>query len=371
LYAMRIMSALLTAFMLTTMFVALLAQSRSWWPAVAGCVGITPTVLFLGGVVNPNAVEMASAGALLSVITLILRRELTRATLWSFASLAIVSAFLLLGGRSLALAWLAVIGVASVILVPWQRITELLKRPAILYMVAGIAAAAIWMVLWFSFSVVPVDPSGQVAHRAPGLVMVTKIMLEATFQSWSSWIGQFGWLDYIAPSGIQILWGSSIAALFFLATIFSRGRTRALLIFFFLVTVITPVAVQVALYNEVGWLWQGRYLLAMYLCTLIVAGIALDQRFSELSQPHARRIVRAGATLLAIGQVAAIVFVLRRYVVTNQSWKSMLTAPLWQPPGSWILLALLTALVSALAVILIFRWTREPRPDVEVQLSGD
>ena len=116
LYAMRIMSAILTSLLLTTMIVALAKQSRSWWPAVAGIVGVTPMALFLGGAINPNAAEMASAGAVLAVLSLILRRPLDNAALWRYGTVAILSTFVLTGGRSIGLLWLAIIGVFQLIL---------------------------------------------------------------------------------------------------------------------------------------------------------------------------------------------------------------------------------------------------------------
>ena len=345
LYAMRIVSALLTSLLLTTMVVALLAQSRSWWPVIASVVGVTPMVLFLGGTLNPNAPEIAAAGAVLSLLTLMLRRPLTQKQLWLAGSLTIGSAVALTAGRSIGMLWLAVAGVAALISVPWSTVVDLLKRPVIWFTLAGIAATVVGTLTWVAiYGAATADASAKVIEpRAPGLTAIVLLMVETTFDYWQGWIGQFGWIDYPAPTGVVVVWFGAIAAVLFCGFVLTKGRARLALIFAAAVTFVVPPAVQASFYNDLGWMWQGRYAIALYLCVLILAGLALDDTFPGSRVTTARKAVVGGVVVLGIAQIAAFIFVLRRYVIGTQTWIDMIQAPAWQPPLGWIVLVVIYA----------------------------
>lgn len=357
LYAMRIVSALLTSLLLTVMIVALYKQSRSWWPVTAGIVGVTPMALFLAGAINPNGAEMASAGAVLSVVSLILRRDMTNRQLWGYGGIAILSSFVLTGGRSIGLLWLVIIAISLLIYTPWSRISWLLRKPPVWFTLGGIAAAALTLILWFTFSVTAIDPTGNTPNRPPGITAVILITLEATFDNWVAWIGQFGWLDYNAPSGAQVAWHAAIAALLLSALIFAAGRARLTLIFVAAAAIMVPPLVQASLFNEVGWLWQGRYGIALYLSCLLWAGIILDDVFPNSRNWVSQRFVRLGVIALSMAQIATYIFVLRRYVVASNSWSAMLRDPSWQPPLGWMTLVAITCIGWVCVIALVFRWT--------------
>ena len=372
LYAMRIVSALLTSLLLTTMVVALLAQSRSWWPAVASVVGVTPMVLFLGGTLNPNAPEIAAAGAVLSLLTLMLRRPLTQKQLWFAGSLTIASAVALTSGRSIGMLWLAVVGIAALITVPWSTVVDLLKRPPVWFTLAGIAASALGALTWVAvYGAAMEDGSAKVVEpRAPGLTSVVLLMVETTFDYWQGWIGQFGWIDYPAPAGVVVVWFGAIAAVLFSGFVLTKGRARFALVFVAAVTLAVPPAVQASLYNEIGWMWQGRYAIALYLCVLILAGLALDDTFPGSRVTTARKAVLGGVVVLGLAQIAAFIFVLRRYVIGTQTWIDMIQAPAWQPPLGWIVLVVLYAATWAGVVALVARWT-QVNPDNELLIQSE
>jgi hypothetical protein len=371
LYAMRIVSALLTSLLLTTMVTALLAQSRTWWPVLASIVGITPMVLFLGGSLNPNAVEMAGTGALLALLTLMLRRRLKNRQLWVAGSFAVASAFALTSGRPIGLLWLAIAGVAALLSVPWSNVASSLKRPPVWFTLAGIAAAAISSLAWLAyFSSATAQSQSIVEPRAPGIIAILLSMFETTFDYWSGWIGQFGWIDYQAPAGVMFVWFGAIFAVLFAGFVLTKGRLRLSLVFTAFATLIVPLAVQGSFYNEIGMMWQGRYLLPLYICVLVMAGLALDEAFPHSTTRTARKIVVAGVGVLGVAQIATFAFVLRRYVVGTQSWIQMIQAPAWQPPLGWITLVVIFTLIWVGVVALTVRWTR-PAPATEVLLQSD
>lgn len=378
LYAMRIVSALLTSLLLTTMVVALLAQSRTWWPVVASVVGVTPMVLFLGGSVNPNAPEMAAAGAVLALLTLMLRRPLLNRQLWLAGSLTIASAFALTSGRPIAMLWLAIIGVVAILSVPWSTVADLLKRRVIWFTLAGIATAAVACLAWVVYygSVTTADAPAT-EPRAPGTTAIVLLMFENTFDYWTGWIGQFGWLEYQAPAGVMVVWFGAICAVLFSGFVLTRGRPRLAFVCTALVALIVPPAVQGSFYNDIGMMWQGRYSLALYLCVLILAGLALDEAFPRSATTTTRKVVVAGIALLGVVQIATFAFVLRRYVVGTQSWVEMIRHPAWQPPLGWIALVLVVVLTWVGIVALVVRWTRRtpdnetlPQPDAAFSMRS-
>jgi len=128
--------------------------------------------------------------------------------------------------------------------------------------------------------------------------------------------------------------------------------------------------VQGALYNTVGWLWQGRYGIALYTVMTIVAAIALDSAVSARISPALNRLVRSGLVVLGLAQITAFVFVLRRYVVATQDWFSMFTNPLWHPPLTWVGVSAVFTIGVAGGMVLLMRWvTRERALALEAPLE--
>lgn len=75
-YAMRIVSAILTSFFIA----AAVAMAWSWRPrayaAIGVALGLTPSMLFLGGALNPNAVETsATLAVFVAMLSIVLQRK--------------------------------------------------------------------------------------------------------------------------------------------------------------------------------------------------------------------------------------------------------------------------------------------------------
>ena len=371
LYGMRILSGIVFSLLLTVMLVALYAQSKTIWPVLGGVVAATPGLLFLGSAINPNGVEAAGTGALFAVLALILRRDLSRSQLWIYALAMIGATVALTSGRTVAMLWVVVIGIIGVVLVPPRRLLEVLRLPQIWIALAGMAVTAAWVLFWMTrLSIAAIDPRGAVADRAPGIKQVLSIMVENTFDSWTAWVGQFGWLDYNAPTGVQMIWRVAIVVILFGAIVLAKGRLRLAAIVGIAAAVLVPAFVQGALYNTVGWLWQGRYGIALYTVMTIVAAIALDSAVSARISPALNRLVRSGLVVLGLAQITAFVFVLRRYVVATQDWFSMFTNPLWHPPLTWVGVSAVFTIGVAGGLVLLMRWvTRERALALEAPLE--
>ncbi|WP_411700350.1 DUF2142 domain-containing protein [Conyzicola sp.] len=362
LYGIRIASALVVSMLLTIMVVALRAQARTVWPVLAAVAATTPSVLLLGGVINPNGVEIAGAGALTAVIALILRTSLSARQLWVYASLAIVSTILLTSGRTIAVLWVLIIGIVCMLLVPGARLLEVLKLRQVWFALGGMLLALVWVVVWMTqLSIRAISPDGAVDHREPGLLRVVILMFERTFDSWRDWIGLFGVLELQAPLFVQFVWGTAIAVTILAAIALTHGRLRIAVLVSLAAAVLVPVAVQTALYNEVGMLWQGRYGIPVYTVLLITCGIALDSVAKSRLTASQAALVRAGVVVVFVAQLYAFVFVLRRYVVATSDWISMFIDPLWHPPLTWAGLSVLYFVGCSAALVLILRWVASHR----------
>jgi hypothetical protein len=363
LYAMRIMSAILTSLLLAGMILALRAQSRTVWPVVAGFVTATPMVFFLGGSTNVNGVEAAGAGAVAAIALLLVRTKMSNRQLWIWSILLGLSVIGVTSGRTVALLWVVIAAIVALIVARPAKLLELVRKPAIWVGLAIIVVAVLWVVVWFKFiSITAVDPRGFDPDRDPGLKLLLSIMVEYTFNWWGPWIGQFGWLEVNAPIGVQIIWQGAIAALLFSAFVMTRGRARVATIFIALAVFIVPIALQGSLWIEVGWIWQGRYMLPVYLILMVTIGVALDMSTAPGPSKLQVRFIRAAVVLLALCHIITFVFVLRRFIVATQNWLSMFTHPEWQPPLTWIGISAVLAVGLALEVALVYRWTKSILP---------
>ncbi len=348
LFGVRFLSAVLVSFLLATALTAIRAQSATSLPVLVTAIAITPSVLFLGGTTNPNAVEMAGAAALLASGILVFRQDLEahQARIWSAAAAA--SGVLLLSGRSLALLWLLIIFVIIVIVVGWRTFWRTLRRRSVWVAVAAIGLAALWMLVWTRLTVAAVIPLDGIAELTPGTVLVQQF--EQSVTGLDNWIGAFGWLDTHAPNWVLLVWHVAIGAPVIAALGAGSWRNRSAMSVALGSILLVPPIVQVVLYPSVGWMWQGRYILAIYLSLMIVAALVLDRA------PVRNGVIAISAVLLALAHLATFADVLRRYVVgANENWVEAVLRPEWQPPGSWIALTSLYAIVLGAVTALVIR----------------
>jgi hypothetical protein len=168
-------------------------------------------------------------------------------------------------------------------------------------------------------------------------------------------VGYFGWLDTPAPTITYAIWIVAIGALLLLAGVVGSARYRIALLLWALVALFLPAIVQAALVFNWGWVWQGRYILAAFMCLVITAGITVDAVGAVPPTRTVRRGLVTVSILLAFAQLAAFVYTLRRYVVSGTGWRNMIFHPEWQPPLGWITLCVLFACVLTVGVLVLHR----------------
>jgi hypothetical protein len=187
-------------------------------------------------------------------------------------------------------------------------------------------------------------------------------MLVNTFDYAGGWIGLFGWVDTPAPAVTIGAWTIALSAIIIPAYFVARPRDRWAIVLLGTGLILTPVISQAAVVTTSGYIWQGRYTLALLAMLLVGCGICLDRvkRGSFADSTVATRLTRGLLfTLLAAmaaGQLAAFVITLRRYTIgSEKALQLMITHPEWQPPLGWVTLTLIFVLIVACSSILIGR----------------
>ncbi|TPV49174.1 DUF2142 domain-containing protein [Pseudarthrobacter phenanthrenivorans] len=364
LYAMRIISALLSAIFYATAFTALSRLRHPRWPMIAAVVATTPMVMFLGAGINPNSLELAASTAafcgLVSVFEHSTRLHLARPGLMAVA----FSAVILANTRNVSVLWLVCAAIIAGTLYGGSSMLRVLKDRAVLITLAvtsvGVGLGVSWSALMLqappSSGEAPVGISNFVDEIRPYNAFLT--MLDRSFDFVSQYIGTAGWLDTPMPQGVLIFWNMALMGLVLMVfTVRPRRLQTAVWIAIFLLAVV-PAVVQAAIVNASGYIWQGRYSLPLFMMAVISAGLAL--RFKALRATPAN--ISISRILILAGCVAhlyAFLTVLRRYVVglpNSGNWQTMITVPSWQPPLSWEGLAVLFSVTLLIAAAHIFAY---------------
>ncbi|OIH96958.1 DUF2142 domain-containing protein [Curtobacterium sp. MCBA15_001] len=333
LYAMRGVSLLWCSALLALAVVALSKLRARGWALGAFAVAVTPMVLFIVGSVNPSALEISATVMLFSWLTLIAERRAARVAP-SHAAAVAVSGALLANTRSIALLWLLLVAVAT--LLDLRLLGRLVRIRAVWIAAAVLAVAAVAGLAWTLGSNslgegVPYVGTGTSHLR--GFVH----MFALTFQNSDGYIGLFGWIDTPLPPSTVSLWGGVILALTIGALVFGHGRRRFGVIVLAAAMLLVPPVVQGIAVTEYGYIWQARYVLAILACMVIAAGVALDHAFPHaFANTRVRWMLGLMLVTLAVLHVHSSIWALKRYVVgVHVGWRAMVTEPQWQPPLGW------------------------------------
>ena len=368
LYAMRFVNALLCAAALAVMIMQLKTLPRSRWAIAGSVIGITPMVLFLSGSINPNAIELASAGALLGTLIALIRAPGRRWVQAERVVLAVVALGLLVNTRSIALLWVLLIVAGALAFATRKSLHRLARRPSTWLLVGLSAAVCVGAIVWYA-NPTPFAPNASTTQPT-GFGSAIVSMAIRTFDFAGGYVGIFGWLDTPSPALTLIVWSAVVVAMILAAFIWGSGRARLAAAGFGAAMLIVPPVTQAILAPQFGYIWQSRYMLAILLCFLVACGLALDSSFAETMLPAKFRTLAAVTiVLLALGQVMSFVWTLRRYVVgLNGAVSDMLVRPSWQPPLGWLTLSALMAVWAIAASVLVYRAV--VRPAVSTSSAG-
>lgn len=375
-YTMRLLSGLLNAVFFGLALTCLSALPRARLPLLAGIGFITPTIAFLGGMVNPNILEVSTIAAFTSALILALARESRGAELWRLCAIMAVSGALATHARSLAPLWILAAVVIIAIISGWRRFWGFLRQvPTLLAVAAVIVAGAIALLVTLN--------SGTLNEMGnyPGQGTPWRIGLRKTLLSYFNYIppmvGAFGWNDAVIPD--YAIYATVGLALVLVAAALVAANTWRARIGVLLATAsvaVLPAIVQGASVTKSGYIWQGRYGLAIVCVMVLCAAVVASVGFERLQPYIARRTIGLVLGVLALSHVGGMQVLLQRYATGVESqYSDLFQAPQWTPLGLPILvpISLIWVIIAlwALAGWVLVSVGERPERDVDVDADAD
>ncbi|KAB1659483.1 DUF2142 domain-containing protein [Pseudoclavibacter chungangensis] len=368
-YAMRLASAVLISVLLAAGWTALFARSRRGWGLTAIAVAMTPMVIYLGGVVNPNSAEIAAAFALAAWLALLVdpqRPGLVRLSIIG----SVVATVVLVNTRSVGPLWaLIILGVAFLD----PRFWRVCGRRVDFWIAAGVMALGAGFAAWWMLS----QGASEARSGFAGQGEVTfaegfEFMFSKTLEFGQGYIGSFGWLDALLPKGFVSLWTGVMFVIVIAGLLLGRGWSRLRLFVMAIVFVLIPPLLQGSQWYTLGYIWQERYVLAILVALLIAAGVALDDGTIQpkLVQRAPTVFTTLLVTLVAIHSFGFIM-VVKRYAVgtfDGDGWSLLLQPTQWNPPGGTFTIWIIYTLTASLAAALVYRLVLE-RPLLPARLE--
>ncbi|MET4061142.1 hypothetical protein ABIB35_002707 [Arthrobacter sp. UYP6] len=370
-YAMRIVSGLIGAAFLAVSLGAAARLRRPRWPVAAAIVSLTPMVLFLNGSINPNALEIVTTAALFLNLCVVFENTTALKSVRTNIVLVGLSGAVLANTRSLSLVWLAMAVLVPLMMYGFKPLLTVLKNRLGLAMTAVIGVGCVLGLLW----VLQADSLKSLTGRPVDISRLdaAQIMLDRSFNYVSGYIGYMGWLDTPLPMGVYIFWHAAMGAVVLMGLAAPKLRDRLAVLLLIAAALALPPILQGQVIQQLGWIWQGRYLLAVIVLLLLACGVA----FREVAFPTGDVARRAGRWLLAGAAAAhlyAFLYVLRRYTVGLEEtirWPGMLEESVWQPPFTWQVLGTLYFLVLAAGAVLAYRALFQPASQPLVTTAED
>ncbi|MGY2745747.1 DUF2142 domain-containing protein [Arthrobacter sp. UYCu723] len=364
LFAMRIVSGLMSAAFYAAGFTALSRLRHPKWPLIAASISTTPMVLFLASGINPNSLEVAASMAAFCGLVSVLEnsRHLDRARP-GIVTVGVAAATLA-NTRNVSLLWLLCGAIVACLVFRRADVAAIFRNRIVLAVTAlasvGIVLGVAWNFIMLkapaSAGEAPAGISNLGGEVRPYNAFLT--MMDRSFDFVHQYVGVAGWLDAPVPQGVLAFWSLLLVGLVLMVFLVRPYRLQGAFWVALAFLAVVPAALQAALINTTGFIWQGRYSLPLFAIALISAGLAM--RFRPFHQrPQSRTITRILLLAAWVAHIYAFLNVLRRYVVGLQewgNWQTMVTVPGWQPPLSWEVLTVVFAAVLLVAASKLFSY---------------
>lgn len=363
-YAMRLVSAALCAIFFAAGFTALTELRRPQYPVLVAALTMTPMILFLGGGINPNSLEIAATMAAFAGFVVVLDQwRDTKNVLPALVTVA-ASTVVLANARQISLVWLLCALVVAVCSFRFRRTIQVFKDKRVLTAVGLTIPGALLGLLWIYIASrgpanVGVAPDG-IANPHPDAPLYRgfMIMLDRTYDFFPQYIGVMGWLDTPAPELVTMVWSGLMVIGLVLPFCVRPLRNWTGYWVALAMLYLVPAILQTAIWRSMGFIWQGRYTLPLVVVLFLSVGLGL-RRLRFPTGQVTLQIARVGFWLMILCHSLAFVYVLRRYVVgisESANWQTLFSSPHWQPPFGWPLLSAAYLLVTTAGMLLLFRY---------------
>jgi uncharacterized membrane protein len=333
LYLMRLVSVLGNAILVASAVTSAAAWRRSPLLVTGLYAAVTPMILFLSGVVNPNSWEI-TAGLCLWTSSLALLFAEDRAEDSRLLARVGIAAIVLVCMRSLSPLWLALILLLVTSAALGGRLTEVMRWRATIAWAAAVAIATLVSVAWtVQVHVLEIGHLPVPAHlQLPDRIETSVLRVPGLAREM---VGVFGWLDTSSPEVTYVFWAAGVGALVLLGMAGSAGLARAALVGAIVLTIVVPIATEVPGANTYGFAWQGRYTLPLAVGVPILGALAAAVGGS-LAPQAGIRLTASLAVLLSLAHFFAFWWMLLRYQVGAGHSLNPLQGS-WHPPGGSLL----------------------------------
>ena len=349
-YLMRLVSALLSALLISLALFSVAVWSRSRLLLVGVVAASTPLVWFLGGVVNPSGLEI-SAGICLWTAGLVLVLERAEHPPPGLLAIVAAAAAVFLLTRDLSPLWVAIIALLLALLGGWRAVVGISRARMARWLIGPVLACGLLSVGWIvSEHSLDLMPSGvTIRPHESSVHILSTIVGEIGF--WiNQMIGIFGWVDTRSPFLTYFVWFSAIGLVVALAFAVARIRQSSGLALLVLGSILIPVAIAYSQAHRLGIVWQGRDILPLAVGIPLVA-TALIEQCGALRRWRVRLAVVLCAGM-GVAMAAAFLEALRRYAVGVDGPIDFLNGS-WRPPLGLLTVAVVGCVVTAVYMALV------------------
>jgi len=337
-YAMRMVSAVITALLLSAAFTTSIRRRGA--AALGMLAAATPAAIYYGAVVNPSGLEISSAILAWASFLSLVRAEPGASGMRRDRILFGISAALLIVTRPLGPLWLAII--VAVVLATTsggvrERIRRVLRGPGVRPVVAVLAlallAAGVWDLTQNTMGIIP--------HTNPQYTYSKGIYisLAQTPGYFAEMLGAIGWNDVPVPTFTNLFWYGVIAAFVLLALVLGSRRERLVLLALTALVPLLPLAFEAYAAASYGTGWQGRYTLPLAVGVPILSAEILVRRLCGTAWgpvPKALASILGGT--IALAYLCQVWWAWRRYAQGIFGGGLGHTVPVhahWTPPIGW------------------------------------
>jgi hypothetical protein len=374
-YAVRIVSGILSSAILALAFMLVSTWRRPTIPTIGLAVALTPMVLYVNGLVNPSSFEISgTVTAFVAMLTIVTQADERR--LRERAIILVVVAVLAANTRTISPLWIALAILLPLLLMSRRELARLLRHRVVLISAGVIAVGAAFALVWIPLSTrlatdaaagVPTPPVITTLFpdvgKSPFFGIVKMITL--TFYNGAEMIGNFGWIDTPVPVTTIVIWTMLIGSILLAGFTLLRGRRALVGSLLLLVMLVLPALIQAAFITTGGYIWQGRYGLPLFVMLIfgVVTLVGLTIEGRRVPSWVLTRLVVAVLVGFLAGQGYAFLKALRRNAIgSDTSWKHLIIDPAWIPPGGLLtVLGLFAGGLLALAAVIVAIHARDRR----------
>lgn len=341
----RLVVALLATGLLALAAASLWSAAWRSWSFLGMLAGVTPMVVFLGGSLSPNGLEVAGGVAMAAGAIRVARNASPPRAAW--LALGVGGTVMALS-RSTGPIWAAAMLLLVLSLCGIRGSVSRVRTAGIVGMaslgaiVVGSAATFVW-----DYAFLPSPPRSPQPGR---LLEAFAHLPELLRQS----IGVFGWLDTAMPALAYTAWRVMLVVLIGLALLVGSRRERLVLLGASAAVVGATLAVALAAVFPTGFGTQARYTLPIAVAVPLLAGEIVARRRHRLDGVLPRRLPIAFAASAALVHFVGWYANGRRHGVGIEGPLLFIGQGEWSPPGGWAVWALVALTGSALVLTSTF-----------------